>query len=66
MRNNTLCPRIAQTRRMQGVWRVLRGGPPVFLRSYRAAIGDALDVFEIHVAEAFVILDLETAGPVAF
>lgn len=51
---------------MQGVWRVLRGGPPVFLRSYRVAIGDALDVFEIHVAEAFVILDLETAGPVAF
>ncbi len=31
-----------------------------------AAIGDTLDVFEIHTADAFVILDFETAGPVAF
>lgn len=31
-----------------------------------AAIGDDLDVFEIHAADAFVILDFETAGPVAF
>ena len=31
-----------------------------------AAIGDELDVFEIHAADAFVIVDFENAGPVAF
>ena len=31
-----------------------------------AAIGETLDVFEIHIADAFVILDFETAGPVVF
>ncbi|HWR30173.1 MAG TPA: pyridoxamine 5'-phosphate oxidase family protein [Negativicutes bacterium] len=31
-----------------------------------AAIGESLDVFEIHVQEAFVIVDFENAGPVNF
>lgn len=31
-----------------------------------AAIGDCLDVFEIHVNNAFVIVDFENAGPVSF
>ncbi len=31
-----------------------------------AAIGDSLDVFEIHIKNAFVVADFENAGPVAF
>lgn len=31
-----------------------------------SAIGDKLDVFEIHMKDAFVIVDYETAGPVTF
>jgi uncharacterized pyridoxamine 5'-phosphate oxidase family protein len=31
-----------------------------------SAIGDTLDVFEIHIKDAFVIVDYETAGPVSF
>lgn len=31
-----------------------------------AAIGDTLDVFEIHIKDVFVIVDYETAGAVSF
>ena len=31
-----------------------------------AAIGDCLDVFEIHIKNAFVVVDFENAGPVSF
>jgi uncharacterized pyridoxamine 5'-phosphate oxidase family protein len=31
-----------------------------------AAIGDCLDVFEIHIKNAFVVVDFENSGPVSF